>query len=704
MAKPSFTGGGGAKPRIGPWSSWEVAMRWHRIALVAVVAGLAWPSLAAAENDLALKRVLLSTGGVGYFEYEARVDGNAVLSLPVRLDQVDDVLKSVIVFDDHGGVGTISLPGREPLRDVFRELSFSQADLRSPVDLLNALRGAEIETLGNRTVSGRLLAVSAEQLALPGDGGTITRHRLSVLTADGVRQVLLEEADAVRFRDPELQADIEAALAAVARHGERDRRALELRATGDGERTLRVGYVVEAPLWKTAYRVSLPEAGAGDSGLFQGWAVVENLSGEDWNDVELTVVSGHPVTFRQALYEAYFVERPNVPVEVLGRILPRPDEGAHPVQAETTEARMERLRSQLQDAPMAEMAPAPADRAQAPDRPGRVAPVEAALGEEAATQVVFRVPYPVSADAGHSLMVPIISRDVPAERVSLFQADTHPRHPLASLRLTNDGATGLPPGILTLYETTGALGTSFIGDARLAAFPAGEERLVSFAVDQKVTVDREDLQTERMTSARIADGVLQISLRERAMARYAIKGAASEPRVVLIEHPVRRGWRLVAPDSDEVETTGEHYRVRQELPPGASAIVDVVQERPVHRRHELLDLGDDQLRYLFQARETPEEVRQAMAEIAEQRAAIGERERALRRLEGGIQTIMEDQMRLRQNLQAVPRDSDLHRRYLAALGDQEDRLAELRRQSEAARSALEEAQEAHRDYVRGLNL
>src|SRR5690606_34479394 len=138
------------------------------------------------------------------------------------------------------------------------------------------------ETLGVRAISGRLLSVTPEQVVLPDGGGTLTRHRLTILTDDGVRQVILEDADAVRFRDPELQADIDAALAAVARHGERDRRSLDLRATGEGTRLLRVGYVVEAPLWKTAYRVSLPPAGEGDSGLFQGWAVLENLSGEDW--------------------------------------------------------------------------------------------------------------------------------------------------------------------------------------------------------------------------------------------------------------------------------------------------------------------------------------------------------------------------------------------------------------------------------------
>jgi hypothetical protein len=677
-------------------------MRLHRIALLTGLACLALPALAAAEDDLALKRVMLSTGGVGYFEYEATVNGDATLSLPVRLDQVDDVLKSVIVFDDSGGVGAISLPGREPLRDVFRELPFSEAELGSPVALLNALRGAEIETLGVRAISGRLLSVAAEQVVLPDGGGTVTRHRLSILTDDGVRQVVLEDADTVRFRDAGLQADIEAALAAVARHGERDRRALDLRATGEGERILRVGYVVEAPLWKTAYRVSLPQAGGGDSGLFQGWAVLENLSGGDWEEVELTVVSGHPVTFRQALYDAYFVERPEVPVEVLGRILPRPDEGASPVRPEADSVMESAARARLGAAMPSPSAQA--DMAQAKARPGRVAPVEAALAEEAATQVTFRVPHPVSAPAGHSLMVPIISREVPAERVSLYQPDTHPRHPLASLRLTNDGDTGLPPGILTLYEDTADTGTAFIGDARLTAFPAGEERLVSFAVDQKVTVDRETLQTDRMTSARIADGVLSVSIRERARARYTIAGAAGEPRIVLIEHPVRDGWRLVGPDRERVETTGEHYRVSADLEAGASAVVDVIEERPIHRRYELLDTDDDQLRYLFQARGLPAELRQAMAEIAAQRAALSERQRDLQRLEGEIDTIMEDQARLRQNLHAVPGGSDLHQRYLARMGEQEDRIADLRRQVDDARNALEAARDAHRDYVRGLEL
>ena len=320
--------------------------------------------------------------------------------------------------------------------------------------------------------------------------------------------------------------------------------------------------------------------------------------------------------------------RPEVPVEVLGRILPRPDQGARPAEEEMAEMRLERQAKALGEEIgmsnlMAQAAPAARDADAA--APSRLAPVEAALAEEAATRVIIRVPYPVSAAAGHSLMVPIVSENIPAERVSLFQPATHPRHPLASLRLTNDGANGLPPGILTLYETTAAFGTAFIGDARLAAFPAGDERLVSFAVDQKMTVDSEVRQSERIIAAKIADGILELRVSERARTRYTIEGAAKEPRVVLIEHPVRPDWKIVAPDAASVETTGEQYRIRQELEAGARVVLDVIQERPVFRHHELLELGDDQLRFLFQARELPAGVRAALTEMSEQRAAIGER-------------------------------------------------------------------------------
>ncbi len=283
-------------------------------------------ALPAGAGELVVKRVMLSAGGVAYLEREAEVEGDAELFLDVPLDQVDDVLKSIVVYDSAGGVGSAHLPGREPVAQIFTDLPFGADALASPEALLNALQGSEVRIGGGHAVEGKLLKVVTETVRL-NDQSTIQRHRVSVMTPAGLQQVVLEEADSVAFTDAALQAKVERALAAIAEHHAKDRRRIVLSARGQGKRVLRVGYVVAAPLWKSTYRLILPPDATKTTAHLQGWAVLENMSGEDWQNVELTVFSGHPVSFRQALYQAYYVDRPEVPVEVAGRILPRTDSG-----------------------------------------------------------------------------------------------------------------------------------------------------------------------------------------------------------------------------------------------------------------------------------------------------------------------------------------------------------------------------------------
>lgn len=679
----------------------------RRILLLTPALLLVLPAGAFAADGLALKRVMLSTGGVAYFEHEAVVSGDAALKLDVRRDQVDDVLKSVVVYDDQGGVGTISLPGEEPLEAVFRELPFTADDLSSPVALLGVLKGAEVRATGAREVTGRLLSVTEETTALPDNRGTVTRHRVTLLTADGVRQLLLEEADALRFTDPRIQGQVDRALAAMAEHGEKARRTLTIRATGQGERRVRVGYVAAAPLWKATYRLTLPQAGDGKGDL-QGWAVLENVSGEDWNGVELTVVSGNPVTFRQDLYSAYFVDRPTVPVEVLGRVLPRPDEGAV---AAFDQAAKERAPAGAGMAAPSAAPPPPAPMARALASPAMPRPAEpvAAESTEATTQVVFRYPQPVTLANGGSLMMPIVARAVPAERLALYQPGTQPRHPLAAVRLTNDSGTGLPPGVLTLYER-GADGgpqdgaVSFVGDARLSTLPAGEKRLLSFAVDQKVTVDRAERPSQALARASVADGVMTLTVIERQSTTYTIAGAAREERSLIVEHPRRPGWELVQPAEPKPEVTPGAYRIPVAVPAGGTVTLTVALERPRVERVGLADLNSEQIQVYAASTELPQPVRDALVKLASLRATVADKERRVADIERERAAVAQDQERLRQNLGSLPRDSDLHKRTLARMGEAETRLDRLASDLTAARREAEEARNALLAQVRGLRL
>ena len=157
------------------------------------------------------------------------------------------------------------------------------------------------------------------------------RTRVTILSPEGLRQFVLEEADSIQVTDPELRARIGQALKSLRREANQSLRHLTLHSTGDGHRTVRVGYVAAAPLWKASYRLVLP-AKDGDPARLQGWAVLENQSGANWDGVALTLQYGNPVTFRQAIYQSYYVQRPEVPVEILGRILPSVDTRARPAE------------------------------------------------------------------------------------------------------------------------------------------------------------------------------------------------------------------------------------------------------------------------------------------------------------------------------------------------------------------------------------
>ena len=670
--------------------------------VVALVGFLAFPSFAFAQ-DLTLKRVMLSSGGLGYFEYEASVEGDATLKLTVSLGQVDDVLKSLVVYDDKGSVGGLSLPGREPLAQAFKDLPFDQNSLGSPAELLQTLKGAQVTVGGSRSISGRIVSVEEDSVALPDNKGTVKRTRVTLYTDRGLQQFILEDAENLQFADAALRDKVGQALVAIQGNRAKDARTIDLAMRGQGKRTVRVAYIVEVPVWKASYRLTLgADPAAARSGL-QGWAVVENLSGQDWKDVELTLVSGRPVAFHQALYNAYYVTRPEVPVEIAGRLMPGIDRGG-------VTADQQRAKSSL-----AMPAPAPY-RAQQERSVGAPAmapppppPAEMATAAEqieasdAATQVIFKFPRAVSVENGRTLSIPIVDRQVPAARLALYQADTAARNPLAAIRLTNDGESGLPPGIITLYERDKGGYVSYVGDARLSGFPVGETRLLAYALDEKIIIEREVAQTDRVASGTIANGALRLSRVVRQTTVYRVRGPAKEPRQLVVVQRRLPGWTLTKPESKDVELSEGNYRIPFQLPGGdQTQTFEVVQEQTQQQEIRLVESAAEQIRVYAQAREFDAKTREQLTRVLQLQQAAAEGQRKVQQVDAERQAIVQEQARLRDNLARVPPNSDLQRRYLATLDKQETDLEALANRRAEAEKAAEEARAALRMYVSQL--
>jgi hypothetical protein len=76
---------------------------------------------------------------------------------------------------------------------------------------------------------------------------------------------------------------------------------------GKGRRELLVTYVTDSPSWKPSYRLELGKSKG--RGQIEAWAVVDNVSGEDWKQVTVGVGSTSALSFRYDLHSVRLVER-----------------------------------------------------------------------------------------------------------------------------------------------------------------------------------------------------------------------------------------------------------------------------------------------------------------------------------------------------------------------------------------------------------
>jgi hypothetical protein len=523
---------------------------------------------------------------------------------------------------------------------------------------------------------------------------------------------MTDEITSLRFTDPQVNAQIDRALAGLTENRAKERRRLSIGFLGQGTRDVTISYVVAAPVWKTAYRLVLPKDGG--KARLQGWAVVENLTGGDWREVDLVLTSGNSVVFHQPLYSAIFPDRIEVPVTTSARLKPRTDDAdGAPAAARGKKSAPAAAMRLPAPAPVPEMRAGGSRQLSMLDRDDQPLSAKAlgaaaatAEAEEASTQLLYRFPAKVSLATGHTMMVPFIDREVAATRTWLYQPETSARRPLAAVRLNNDGDTGLPAGIVTAYDmqTDGAI--NFAGDAQLPLLAKGASRFVAFALDAKTDIRREDKGAVRTTLGKAVAGTLTVSTRSRRTIDYEITAPADEDRDIVVEEMRADGW-TPSPEVEGVESTPARWRYTIAAPKGRTTKAALVLERVDSQTVVLTSMAaDDILATVRGLQNETEALKQTVARLGVIVGAITKATARRTQLEAERDKITEDQERIRSNLQSVGANSDLGRRYLNALKTQEDRLAEIARldaslESEIAaqRQAAEEV--ASPDYSLG---
>jgi hypothetical protein len=669
---------------------------------------------AAPPSPLPIKQVTIFTSGVSYIERDGSVTGDASVPLTFRTAQINDLLKSLTLIDTQGQVQPVIYGARDPIGRTLQSFAIDVTTPQSRTELLNQLRGASVQitTASKTTQTGQIVSVESKPVIGP-NSTTSTVDTLNLLGADGLSSVRLDDVTEIKLLDPRLDQEFRAALTTLASGSDNQRRTVTLHFAGSGRRPVSVGYITESPLWKISYRLLLGDAG---KATFQGWALVENTSDEDWSGIHLSLVSGRPISFIEDLYQPLYLPRPVVQPDIIASPTPqthdsdmRDEAVAGSVVNEPnrlkTSGEINVLPPTHAPAPIYYAPPAGAAVA-APLLKAGLAPGSAndsvtaeANGAEAGEQFAYDITTPVTLPRQQAAMIPVIAQDIGADKVSLYNADADPTYPLNAVRLHNNTNLHLKGGPVTLFD-----GGTYAGDATMEDVAPGETRLISYAVDLSIHGEKQDTQTNaQRTTLAIHSGVLTITTRERSETKYVFKSRALTDKTVLVEHPFDAAAKLIAP-ATSAERTPTVYRFAVPVPAGKTATLDVITETPDSSTVALLDGDLDSFVSYADEQDIPAATRAALADIAHQRRHIQTLTEQAAESESQVTQLAAEQDRIRKNMAALDRTSPLYKRYVGELDTQETRIAALRAAAQRSRAAADTARAALRNSLDTLEI
>jgi hypothetical protein len=726
-----------------------VAVSGQRTANKRFIKPTSLPSTARSEvSSLPIRRVVLYSNGVAYIERRGIVTGNAEINLSFKQSQIDDVLKSMVVLDlGQGKIGAVSYKSSMPASARTAEIPFDIASKSEDTDeeagglagVLSQLQGAKVLVSTTKgTASGSILTVEKKKITTKKKDDEETsmpaNYSLVIASENGeISSFDLADVRSVKLLDEGAERDVNEFANATASTRRRDAKTITVSSLGTGAREMVVSYTVAAPIWKTTYRVVLDPEG---KPFFQGWAIVDNVSDEDWQSVQLSLISGSPVSFIQNLQKPLYRYRPIIPIPEDLNLRPQiydPEDGEGSGTGGgmgdgsgggiAPSARMDRLTDPELTKPMFDSANSNYTISTGFAGTGvsdaimteKSGVQTAASGDEIGDLFEYRIDQPVSIEHGRSALIPIIQTKMDGERVSIFRdpkdspsADTtdsdnedeetaavrkaNPR-PMSGLLLKNITPMTFEGGSMTVLDRD-----AYAGEALMERLKPKEQRLISFALDLGTLVrieSREDREPAKMV--KIVNGVFQVHYFKTAKKIYHLTNQTDKSKVVYIEHPVRKDWILSEDYAKPDYTTARFYRFRVELQPFETRDVTIGENLGMMDKYNLSSFSPKDLDGFIMSKSIDEPTRQRLAKLIDLRMKINEIDAKLESTEKETEEITKDQDRFRENIDALsktPEARQLIARYIAKANDQESRLEQISKDRQTLTTDKEKLEQA----------
>jgi len=635
--------------------------------------------------ELPVRQVILYKHGVGYFERSGDLRAGESARLDFKASEMNDVLKSLTLEEAGGGKVTgVRYDSSEPLEKRLAEYSFNLQKSLSLAVTLEQFKGARIElkygaeSIAGAIVSGRLTPESADKLP--------ARELLVILADSGdLRTLDLAAATSIRLADPKLQGQLKDYLTALSNSRTRDQRSVYIDSTDKASRKLFAGYMIPAPVWKSSYRLIFKDS---VEPMLEGWAIVDNTTGEDWTNVSLSLVSGRPISFISQLYEPKYIARRTADL--------RDDVAQGPVMYDSA--------MEPQSAPALAMAPPPppapqaemamrkstgmvggmggaANRIYRSEVASTIAP--GAAGRELGDLFEYRFGNPVTVKRNESAMLPFLQQKLNSRKLVIYSTDDNAKNPLNAAELTNLTGKTLDGGPITIFD-----GGAYAGEALMETLKANDKRLISYGVDlgTRIITDYGG-GPQQILEIKASQGQIHIRNSSQETRTYSAKNIDKKAKTMILEYPIRPDYKIT--NQKPIETTGNKYRFELKIPAEGRADFPITEERIYVDSYAIANITPEWIGVYIQNKKLSDSGRRQLQQISDQKKKIAALNTQINELDRQSRDIVTDETRLRQNIESLNRVNGQQQqvnKYAGELATKETQLATIRDQAASART------------------
>ncbi|MFW9881955.1 MAG: hypothetical protein ACFFG0_53510 [Candidatus Thorarchaeota archaeon] len=654
-------------------------------------------------SKLKVKKVIIFKHGVSYYILEGILKGSGTFELEFKIDEMNDVLKSLFVLDtsEKGYISSISYDAALETSQLLKTIMLNIPDQDSLSSLVMQIKGAGVNlTIGGaKKTSGKIIGIELVEKIIKEE--KLTEKQLILLQEDGsISKYNFSEIRSFEILNEEIKKDLEFFLDTVIAGKKKDAKKIKINCESGGdeevERSIFVSYIRESPIWKTSYRLIMSKQQAMEQKcLLSGWSLIENTTNQDWENIELSLVAGLPVSFIYSFYRPIFIQRPVIqPPKVLSA---RPTDIEEGLEMEKFE---DYAMAEMEAKPMAMKKRAKASIAGAPPPApaGGIGFMQSVMSDteiydkvksQVKTQTKdlgelfeYNISNPVTIKRKQSALVPILTESIKAKKVLLYNKNEHNKNPNACLEITNNTNLTLERGPATIIYDD-----NLAGEAIIPFLNKGDTRLLNYAIEQAVNISQEQ-ESENLSIHRVTfgSGYSYEYYYTNLLTTYKIKNKTDEEKELYLDHPKTYEYKFIEKPV-EPEETANYWRFKLTLKPKDAVVFKLKEQRENYSSNYLWNYSKEDLLkrvgFYVKKKFINPELETKLKEIAGLIQTLNDLRSKEDKLNEERDLMTDEQVRLRENISVLGEDTQsisLKERYINKLNVQENRFEEINKE------------------------